>query len=77
MNFTEAKRAFLELYEKIEPDSKNRFCRWAGGYAEGQIESLPKTQTEELLDMISDELRKFVEPPGGRIQGEIVSLKMT
>ena len=67
MNFTEAKRAFLELYDKNWARLEDRFCRWAGGYAGGKLK-VCRTQTEELLDMISDELRKFIQATGRSIR---------
>ena len=74
MDFDEGKAEFLALFNKLDERVKGRFARWTGGYCANQIETLPPTQNEELLDMINDELRKHVDAPGGRIEGEIVRL---
>ena len=73
MDFETSKAAFLELYNKVDVESKCRFSRWVGGFCEGEIDNLEKSETEEMLDLISDELRKNVDVPGGRLKNEIVS----
>ena len=73
MDFEKSKAAFLELYNKVDGESKCRFSRWVGGFCEGEIDNLEKSETEEMLDLISDELRKHVDVPGGRLKNEIVS----
>ena len=72
MDFKSGKKEFLKIFDGLNEESKCRFARWVGGFCEAQIEELPPTQNEELLDMISDELRKHVDVPGGKIAGEIV-----
>ena len=75
MDYKTARSEFLSLFGKLDENEKCRFSRWVGGYCTAQIESLPPTQNEELLDTISDELRKHVDVPGGKISGEIVSIR--
>lgn len=71
MDFEDCKVAFLNLYDKIDPSMKCRFSRWVGGFCEGEIDNLEKSETEEMLDLISDELRKHVDVPGGRLINEV------
>ena len=73
MNFAEGKKEFLDLYNRLDSSDKCRFSRWVGGFAEAKIDEIEPTENEAMLDVIGDELRKYVEPPGGKMKNEIVS----
>ena len=73
MNFSDGKKQFLDLYSSLDPSVKCRFSRWVGGFAESKIDEIEPTESEAMLDLIGDELRKYIEPPGGKFKDEIVS----
>ena len=62
-----AKTRFLDVYNSLPEEYRCRFARWVGGFAEGEIDSLAPTQTEETLIQIADTLRMDIEPPGGKL----------
>ena len=66
-----AKTRFLDVYNSLPEEYRCRFARWVGGFAEGEIDSLAPTQTEETLIQIADTLRMDIEPPGGKLPNEI------